>query len=566
MGRRVSIVHAISAAGALSALALAGCSVDTAVQTTSSTPNQIQHAYVTVVAVWINSSAGATISDPGWAQSTLPTPQTIDLATLNSGVVADLVSSLKMTAGTVAQVRLVLADSSATLESSAQTAGLSTNDAVVYTDSSGNAHTIALEFASPTTSFIVPTSLTLQGESAGTFLNQSQTTTATTPTTTSSGSTATATVAVDIGALRNLILFNYGTQVGALLTPSLNAADASEAGAISGTLDLSALPAASVGSYQGVVVSAEAVSSDGTRFVEVKSTAVSGDGTFTLYPLVVSTSGNTTYDLVIHGVGAQTVIVTQVPVSAGDASTATNVQSSAITLTPASNYSVNVARNSTPVPGGTQVDFYQTLVAGAVPYLVEFNLINPFSGGFANNVVLPAASVAIGAYNSGNSISFSTVRPAEGIGGYQIVSEGPLRAASALNTGVAGSLLSVASSDFVVPIVPPLPALATGSNIGALTGTVTVGSPGRYDSAVLLVSQGGQLVDSVNLSTAIASGARSFTFDDSTVPAGLPQAVYDVSVRAWKSSDPTATLVRIGLANQIDMRQSNAANVTIPLP
>jgi hypothetical protein len=270
--------------------------------------------------------------------------------------------------------------------------------------------------------------------------------------------------------------------------------------------------------------------------------------------------------LVIHGVAAQTVVITQVPVNAGDASTATPVQSSAITLSPANNYAVNVALNSVPLPGGTQVDFYQTLISGAVPYLVEWSLINPYSGGFAYNLVLSSSSVAIGAYNSGNAISFSTVRPLEGIGGYQIVSEGTLRAASALNTGAPGTVLQALVSVGVLAIVPPLPGIATGGTIGTLSGTVTVGSPGRYDTGVLLVSQGGQLVDSLNISTALAGGARSFTFADPTVPAGLPLAVYDVSVRAWKASDAAGTLARTGLANQVDMRQSTAANVTIPLP
>jgi Domain of unknown function (DUF4382) len=563
MDRRVFIVRGIAAAGSVLSLALTGCSVDTSVQTTASTPNRVQHAYVTVVAVWLNASSTATVSDAGWAQSTLATPQTIDLTTLNAGAVADLVSSLKMTAGTVSQVRLVLADSSATLESSAQAAGLTTNDALVYTDSSGTVQTIPLEFASPASSFVVPTSLTLQGQSAGSFLNQTSTSTTTA---TDTSNTAAASVAVNIDGVRNLLLFNSGNQVGALLTPALSAANVSDAGAISGTLDLSALPSNSLSNYQGVVVTAEAVSSDGTRFVPVKSSSVTSDGTFVLYPLPVSSSGNTTYDLVIHGVAAQSVVITQVPVNAGDPSTATTVQSSAITLTPASNYAVNVARNSTPLPGGTQVDFYQTLATGAVPYLMEWSLINPFSGGFAYDVALSSASVAIGAYNSGNAISFTTVRPLEGIRGYQLVSEGTLRAASALNTGAVGTLLQGSSSSSVLPIVPPAPGIASGGTIGTLSGTVTVGSPGRYDTGVVLVSQGGQLVDSLNISTALAAGARSLTFSDPSIPAGLPLAVYDVSVRAWKSNSTSATLARIGLANQVDMRQSNAATVTIPLP
>jgi Domain of unknown function (DUF4382) len=563
MDRRVSIVRSMAATASVLSLALTGCSVDTSVQTTASTPNQVQHAYVTVVAVWLNPSSTATVSDGGWTQSTLATPQTIDLTTLNAGTVADLVSSLKMTAGTVSQVRLVLADSSAKLESSAQAAGLTTNDALFFTDSSGAAQAIPLEFASPASSFVVPTSLTLQGQSAGSVLNQASTSTS--PATDTS-STPTASVAVNIDAVRNLILFNAGNQIGALLTPALSAADVSEAGAISGTLDLSALPSTSLSSYQGVVVTAEAVSSDGTRFVPVKSTSVTSDGTFVLYPLPVASSGNTTYDLVIHGVAAQTVVITQVPVNAGDASTATPVQSSAITLSPANNYAVNVALNSVPLPGGTQVDFYQTLLSGAVPYLVEWSLINPYSSGFAYNLALSSSSVAVGAYNSGNTISFSTVRPLEGIGGYQIVSEGTLRAASALNTGAPGTVLQSLGSPRVLAIVPPLPGIASGGTIGTLSGTVTVGSPGRYDTGALLVSQGGQLVDSLNISTALAGGARSFTFTDPTVPAGLPLAVYDVSVRAWKSTNPTGTLARIGLVNQVDLRQSTAVNVTIPLP
>ncbi len=71
-----------------------------------------------------------------------------------------------------------------------------------------------------------------------------------------------------------------------------------------------------------VQVSAETVSSDGTRHIIVKTTRVDSSGNFALYPLSTASGAPGNYDLVIHGPNIETVIIKSVPVVAGAPGTA----------------------------------------------------------------------------------------------------------------------------------------------------------------------------------------------------------------------------------------------------
>jgi hypothetical protein len=531
-------------AAVMAVLALTGCTVKTTVQVTAATSANVTHLYVTVQEVWFASDSTLTPTDDGWVKDVLSTPVTVDLAALNDGLFSTL-ASIELGSTTYTQVRLVLADASATLTSSASSLGLPFNDAVQYVDTSGVSHVLPLEFATPQSSLLIPISIRLKSSSSSSS-------------TTSAKLRATnGTVTLDVDALRGVVFFTYGDQTGALLSPEMSAYDEAHAGSIAGTFDVSAISSAALTDDQGIVVTAEALSSDGSRHVTVKSTRMNGSGGFTLSPVPVDGStGTASYDLVVHGPGVETVIVTGVTVTRG---ATTTVQSSDVPLPSSTSFTVNTSNAS--VPGGTRVDFYQTLPSNAAPYLIESAVINPFSGSFTADLSLATQPVVLGAYNGGDVISFASVTPQEGTATYQIVTDSPWRAPSAFGTIVTGP--SSGSSTAQI-ISPPKPNLPTGAVARSIAGTISFLTPGQFDSLYVLISRGGQLVDAVNLSSSLGDNA-SINFRASNIPGDTADSVYDVAIRAWNSSNAASSLVRAAFANQADLRHSDASGSDMQL-
>src|SRR5215813_14816033 len=115
----------LSAIGAsVAALCLAaGCSSRTDMSLSGNTPAQYSHVWVTVQAVWFNTSATAGPDDGGWDKFSLSTPSTVDLVAENGGNLGSIASGLRVPARTYSQVRLIPVDATAALTSSAQNAG-----------------------------------------------------------------------------------------------------------------------------------------------------------------------------------------------------------------------------------------------------------------------------------------------------------------------------------------------------------------------------------------------------------------------------------------------------------
>ena len=537
---------------ALLSAGLSACTVDTSVSLTAATPARVQNLYVTVKEVWLNTSATAAASDPGWVGSALANPLSVDLANLNDGSAQTLVSGLKAPAGTYKQLRLVLADSSSTLSTAAQSAGLSTNAEVRYLDSSGHTVTLPLELPSPGTEMIVPASVVLSSPVSAQL----------SPSSSSAAANATAAkITLDLDSTRNLMLFNFGTQAAALLNATGAVYDSSKAGGISGTVDVSAVPSGTLTGPQGVLVTAETLSGDGSRYDAVKSVALQTSGAFTLYPLPVADMGTTTYDLVIHGPGVRTVIITRVPVSVGDATTATPAAAGAIGLPSAKQYVVNTAANGPVLPGGSRAGFYQTIPGDSIPHLIEYASIDPFTGGFDSNVSLSADAINFGSYSRSGNPSFSTSAPGEGIGAYRIASAAPLRTASALATTIAAPNVNPGT---VQPIF--LPPIVSDAGTLTLSGTLNLLRPGRFDTGFLLVSRGGQIIDVKDLSSALANSAASVSFSDSSLPGSAVIPFYDVSVRLWNSGDPSGTLTRAALPTPLDLSHGNLGGLLLTVP
>jgi hypothetical protein len=161
-GRRIALC-------ALVYVALTACTPSADISTGANVPAQYSHVWVTLSQVAFNTSATAGPTDSGWQQFTLSSPQTIDLAAVTNGALAQFASKLSLSGGTYNQIRLVLTDSNAGLTSSAQAAGALYNDEVDYVDASGNLQRVALEVPNAAQGVTFPVSLTIESAEQATL-------------------------------------------------------------------------------------------------------------------------------------------------------------------------------------------------------------------------------------------------------------------------------------------------------------------------------------------------------------------------------------------------------------
>jgi hypothetical protein len=379
----VALIAATSGLGGL----LVGCGTKSDVSLTGNTPAQYSHVWVTVQAVWFNTSSTAGPDDGGWEKFSLSTPSTVDLVAENGGNLGSIASGLRVRAGTYSQVRLIPVDATAPLASSAQNAGAIYNFEADYVDSSGTTQQLPLELMNPdkgigiATSIKVPignvtkgligtgTSSTPAGlplgatsGTTGTTANPFGTTTGTTsPLTSTTGSTTSTTpnnsIAAALDGTVNLVPFTFATSSSGILwsAHATAAYDLSIAGGISGQLSLTNITTSTSG-LPNIRVNAETLSADGSRWVVVSSTAVLSDGSFLLYPLATTSSTIPLYyDVVIHGPDIATIIVKGVQVPRpSNSNSVTSTSSTTTTLaTPSTTYTVPTTTSTTTTPSVT---------------------------------------------------------------------------------------------------------------------------------------------------------------------------------------------------------------------
>ena len=602
----------------VAAVGLAGCAPKTTVSASGNVPASYQHVYMTVQEVWFNANATASPEDTTWIKYSLDTPATVDLAASMNGQLSALLSNVTVPVGTYAQVRLIPVDSGSTLVASAQAAGATYNAEIDYTDTVGNLQKIPLELQNPDKGIGIPTSIQINGSTVNilasgdssttspTATDPSGTDTSTTSTTTSSTTTSSTstdpsvsskpfTMAINVDGAKDFVTFNYAGTTPAgqvvpvngvnaiLLNPHLTAYNTNLAGAVQGTLNLanvsSVVKIPGNTSFVDIQVTAESVSTDGTRHTVVASAPVAADGTFTLYPLATSSNSPTSYDLVIHGKAIATVIVQGVTVNPGDPTSTTPVnvgtitprataQSFRVNLNTTANQTTTVNQNTTPLlPAGTLVGFYQTLPGSTqLPYVIELRPIDPFNRAFAADQVLPTDSIDFGTFSSsGSTISMSRANPTEGAATYGVATTAPLFVDGVL-TGTGAAVVTPPSGNLnttTTLLTLPFP-IATSGITGSASISVTVTN--RYDQGQLIVSHDGAIVATAPLDSALGRSSGTTTLPITGLPAGsgvggnTDDALYYVSVRVWRLSDPSGTLVRETYPAPLDLRTgSNAA-------
>ncbi len=576
MARRGKVTLAIAAlAIALCFGGLAGCTAQATVNVAGTAPAAASHVWITVEQIWFSSAPDSLPeATSGWIEATLPNPITLDLANLTPATLMQLATSLGIPSGTYLQVHLVLADASDTLLTSAQNQGLTYNSQITVTNLDSGTGTGPLELPEPeggltiATNFkVVGTSSLFQNFTSGSSSDSSSATSTTTSTASSTSSSAgNVILGMTIDAARDVVSYAYGTNIGYILTPVTTAYDVSTAGGISGTLDTSALPAGTA-----VAVSAELPDSSQTHHAVLQRVVLNGNGSgsFTLYPLPAPSGSTTNYDLVISGAGAQTVLIRGVPVTPGTAASAATVaQSTPIVLAPASVVYADInGQLATPLPGGARVDFYETVPAnGELPYWIDGTAVDPITRTLpAYNFALSSGPLVVGAYNSGNAITFTTEDPLEREGGYVVGSSGLYRA-DTLN-----SVPSTITGTLAVPtiVVAPVPTLPAGAFAGTLTVSVSTTSRDEYDSGFVTVSSGNRLVETAGIAAILPGGGGTITITN--LPsgtalvsgAGVP---YQVAVRAWNSSNPSGTITRTAGPNSLSFGNGSAGSIAIQLP
>ncbi|HEY1900077.1 MAG TPA: DUF4382 domain-containing protein [Steroidobacteraceae bacterium] len=560
----------------LGGAALAGCQSRTSVSATGNTAAQFTHVFLTINQIWFNTSSTAAATDASWIKFPLSTPYTVDLATLNNGTLSQFASDLKLSAGTYGQVMIILADSTDPLTSSASSAGAATNDEVDYLDTSEVAHTVPLAIFNAAQGISISTGLTVAAASSSIGGNSTSssgvigtstaaTSSAATTSTSSSPVVTTTSAIVDFDATRDLVPISLSGQPAFALNPHPQSYDVKYSGTIAGAVSLSNVSTLTIAGVPDVQVSAEALSSDGTRHVIVETTRVGSDGTFDLYPLSTASGAPTSYDLVIHGPTIQTVIVKSVPVTNSAPGSAAAVLGT-LTLTTATPYLVNFNTSTPAVPSSSVVGFYQTLpLSSEVPYLVEMRAVDPISGVFATDQELSSGALQYGTYVAGGTISLTTANPSQGAATYSIGAINP-----SYGTATLGSTVSAPASTTITQLftmtAPPVP---TGTAANSIQGTVSLQSS-AYDNAELFLTYNGALVASAAL-TGYLNGSQGTLSLNAVAPGGSSSTtyapgVYNAEVWAWNSANPTGTLVRVPYANTINMSAGNATGVTLSIP
>jgi hypothetical protein len=628
MNHRLQVALLAAIGGPLALLA--GCGTKSDVSLTGNTPAQYSHVWVTVQAVWFNTSGSAGPDDSGWDKFSLSTPSTVDLVAQNGGNLGSIASGLRIAARTYSQVRLIPVDPTAALATSAQNAGALYNFEADYVDNQGTTHQLPLELLNPDKGIGIQTSIKVPvgnigaalagsgtstssgampfGSTSGTTANPFGTATSASATVTTTTSTGTASTtpnnafAAALDGTSDLVPFSFaGGSAGILWSAHAVAAyDLAQAGGISGQVSLTNITTSTSG-LPNIRVSAETLSSDGSRHVIVSSTAVLSDGSFLLYPLATnsSTTSPLTYDVVIHGPDIATIIVKAVQVPRPSSVTSTSSSSTTLTtpsktvtvpstttttttpsnttnpnanavsigtLTPraaASAPPTSYAANMTTAPGallpaGAVVNFCQTLgTQGEVPYVIESSPIDPFNQVLFTDQALSLGTVDSGTWSTNGTATLVSAAPKEGAGTYLVAASAP-----GFSDGTLSSKVSVSppTSGRAMVVVPAL-TLASGASAGSLAAAVVATTPGKYDQGQLLLSHDGALVAAASLDAVLTQGAGGIVTVPG-LPTGTPDAVYYATVRAWKSTDPSG-VQRQWYPQVIDLRTSTSGSITL---
>lgn len=505
------------------------------IQLTDGSSSDFNNAYVTLFNIMVHKNANVVdTGDLGWISINLPATTTIDLNHLNNGALANLLSSVTLPANTYRTIRLnFLPWNYRTLYPSApaiRVNGTLLNYYNTIVEANGQQYPLEIPMGQ---------GLTLNGNftvAANQTLN----------------------LAVEVDAGDDILRFQHGAGYAYLMNPTLRAFDLSQSGAISGSIDTTACAP----NCTDFVVKAERLSDDGSHYEVARWTTVTmngNSGTFTLYPVPVGASPQT-YDVVVRGRNAQTMIVRSVPVSASATSAnATVISSTPLLAAAATEFTVTTTAST---PSATWLQFYQTVNgAGNKPYEMRFRQTNPFTGTLQAPEPLVTGPWQVGDYVANGTPTLVSQNPAEGAGTYQVWFNG------ANLTRTQATTVSAGARSIAAP--PSLLQSSDVAALGSISGQIAVTNPGTWTSAQLVVTRAGTVVNAIDVSSQVANGG---SFAVSNLPAGstaqpFAAGVYLAYLRVWNAQSLAPDMVRIiqipGIA---DLRTSATASLSVTLP
>jgi uncharacterized protein DUF4382 len=483
-------------------------------------PGDFDHVWITVKDVWIHTRTDAGPSDPSWVKNPLPTPVPVDLIALSNGNMHSLWSGVTLTTGNYQQIRLFLVPTYAANPPT----GLDYFNEVVI---GGTTYPLRIPDAEHGIRLIGKFEIT-----AGSTLN----------------------LAIDFNAGEDIVDFNDSEYI---LKPRLAYFDLDHIGAIVGQISTGT----TFTTAPHFVIKAEQLYSNGTNTYNVvrRITAPDSTGKFILYPVSVVTGTTNTYDIVIRGLGYETMIVKGVPVNIDTTPTLTPTSLPVITMTTGTDYA---ASGSIISPTGAWVDFYQTLFTGDYPYDIRFRHFNPMTGKFSG-FMLSNSQLQWGVYNS-SAISFNTVTPVEGVGGYQAVAfaDGELYNHTPFpgNTDPNMTYSSPTVSFGTITMLFPW----CGNSI---TGSISMSDPtsmyNKMDTGVVFAVYGGMIVDTISTERSdkpLSNVRNGGTYTILNLPGGttanpMSSAYYGVDASLWSST--ISTYKSLTTPQTVDLRSGN---------
>ena len=183
-----------------------------------------------------------------------------------------------------------------------------------------------------------------------------------------------------------------------------------------------------------------------------------------------------------------------------------------------------------------------------------------------NGVALSQGPIHVAAYNNGAALNFSSVTPAEGLGGFSVATNDEAYYTLSGNTAIAPPSPGTAQT-----FAPPTPTLDAGVASGTLSGTIAVTNSAGYDRGQLVVVRYASIItaDETDVDAALSNRGGTFTVTGlaaGTASAPVPGAYYYAYLRLWKTGAHHRAKI-IPVNGIIDLRQTNTAsgfNVTIP--
>jgi len=531
------------------------------VQVTDGPSDEFQNVWVTFTAIAFHTDPNApwNPADATWQVIKLPSPQTIDLATLNNGTLNNLFMGLNLQAGTYRQVRFLLDGPDAPLDASALAttdsngAALQWNDQVEYlANGSTTLLEAPLEIAYPT-----------QGiQLVGTFVVPQN---------------GTISIAVDFDLEHVIVPFNHDGLTYFTMRPNLQYFDMTQVGAITGTINTAELcqtVAAAVSQATpcayNLIVKAELMAADGSRHYVARQTTVNPvTGAFALYPLATQDANGKTiasYDVLIRGREMETMLVTGVPVTAGTTPGGTGAAlptSLPGTVTPILNsdeYFAQLQPALSPLTSGYAL-FQQTL-SGGVPYEVRARNTDPFTGTFRNPIGLQGATSPI-QVASFTTFTFGAQTPVEGDGGFTVADN-----EVAYYTLASAGVMTPAAAGVTKNFAPAAPALDSGVQSGTVNVTLDFSDISIENNCELVLARFASIIDTYDCSSYLSTngGTNSGSFTLTGVPAGdsstpVPGAYYYAYVRLWETGHGATTRLIVPLDGFIDLRNTNSATL-----